>query len=575
MSGGPRMALEMRLRLPEPGSFEGLLRSVRLEVAALVRLSRRPATEPYRSAGVYRFDDPDPGHAGAFGTCYTASSMAVAFAESVIHESGRFAGGSYEVPATELPERSVIRFASERRKSPMLADLTGAALKSLALNHDISASADYTASQARARAIHGASTRRDGIRYGFRQMNKGFAYATFRRRSLETNCRKYCIFTQLSLHCIGGILNQLLPKSLFSLANALVAAEQTRRGLGLAANLLGSPAISPIRGGLLGLGLATPPQTNIISGLSSLGVAAEVPKWIFVTKRFKTFQDNLALTSNHVTDGETKYKGVVSRLNAAYWGHNSEITNSFLVGSWAKGTQVRPPRDVDLYFLLPIKVYKRFEGYAAGVNKQSALLQEVKSKLLASYPTTSIKGDGPVVLAGFTSYNVEIVPAFVYNNDEHSYYVCDTKSGGSYKKTMPLYEVDAVNAADGRNSHNVRRLIRMLKAWQTSCSVPIKSFYLELLAIEFLDKCEWRNNDYYYYDWISRDFFKWMITKANTHLWTPGTYELLWLGEAWKSRAESAYARAIKACNFERANDMANAGDEWQKIYGFDIPKYV
>jgi hypothetical protein len=41
-----------------------------------------------------------------FGTCYTASSIEVAFAESVIHESGRFVGGSYEVPAAELTERS-------------------------------------------------------------------------------------------------------------------------------------------------------------------------------------------------------------------------------------------------------------------------------------------------------------------------------------------------------------------------------------------------------------------------------------------------------------------------------------
>jgi hypothetical protein len=93
------------LRLPEPDSFEDLLRPARIEVASLVRLSRHLATEPYWSAGVYRFDDPDPGRASAFGTCYTASSIEVAFAESVIHECGRFVGGSYEVPAAELTER--------------------------------------------------------------------------------------------------------------------------------------------------------------------------------------------------------------------------------------------------------------------------------------------------------------------------------------------------------------------------------------------------------------------------------------------------------------------------------------
>ena len=159
------MSLEMRLRLPEPGSFEDLLRPVRVELASLVRLSRHPATEPFWSAGVYRFDDPEPSRAGAFGSCYTASSIEVAFAESVIHESGRFVDGSYEVPAAELTERSVVRFACDRRKSLVLADLTGAALKSLGLNNDISASADYTTSKAWAQAIHGASSRWDGIRY--------------------------------------------------------------------------------------------------------------------------------------------------------------------------------------------------------------------------------------------------------------------------------------------------------------------------------------------------------------------------------------------------------------------------
>jgi len=179
------MAPEVRLRLPEPGSFEDLLRPVRIQIASLVRLSRHPASEPYWSTGVYRFDAPDPDRAGAFGTCYTASNVEVAFAESVVHECGRFVGGSYEVPTAELTERLVVRFTCERRKTLVLADLTGAALKSLGLNNDISASADYSASQAWAQAIHGASPRWDGIRYVSRQMNKGFAYAIFERSGLR------------------------------------------------------------------------------------------------------------------------------------------------------------------------------------------------------------------------------------------------------------------------------------------------------------------------------------------------------------------------------------------------------
>ncbi len=175
----------MPLRLPEPGSFEGLLRPIRVEVASLVRLSRHPDTEPYWSSGVHRFDDPHPGRVGEFGTCYTAGSIEVAFAESVIHASGRFVGGAYELPCAELTERSVVRFVCDRRKTLVLADLTGAALKALGLNNDISASADYSVSQAWAQAIHDADTRWHGIRYVSRQMNQGFACAIFERSRLR------------------------------------------------------------------------------------------------------------------------------------------------------------------------------------------------------------------------------------------------------------------------------------------------------------------------------------------------------------------------------------------------------
>lgn len=341
-------------------------------------------------------------------------------------------------------------------------------------------------------------------------------------------------------------------------------------------NTAASPTPAPTGLGLLAQAMVAQPQNTLLTGLASLATQpADPQKWIYVTARFKTFQDNLALTASQVEDGERKYKGVVSCLNAAYWGHNSETLNAFLIGSWAKDTRIRPPRDVDLYFLLPLPVYQRFESYAQSVNKQSALLQEVKGKLLASYPSSSIKGDGPVVLAGFTSYNVEIVPAFLFNADDRSYYVCDTKSGGRYMTTKPLHEVDAIEAADVRNNCNVRPLIRMLKCWQACCSVPIKSFYLELLAIEFLDQWKYKDRSYFFYDWMCRDFFTWLVTKANSFVMTPGTWDIIWIGEAWKSRAENAGGRALKACDYERANDMLNAGDEWQKIFGTDIPRIV
>ena len=315
-----------------------------------------------------------------------------------------------------------------------------------------------------------------------------------------------------------------------------------------------------------------PPTSALASAL--LAATAQPALWIYLIPRFRTFLANLELTAAQQEDGATKIAGVISCLNSAYYAHNSTIDNAFLVGSWAKGTRTRPPRDIDLYFLLPPAVYYRFEAYAPGVNRQSALLQEVKSKLTAKYGSSTIKGDGPVVLASFLSYSVEVVPAFRLD-EVRSFYACDTKDGGSYMTTKPLHDIDAIAAADQRNAGNVRPLIRMLKAWQAWCGVPLKSFYLELLAIDFMDQCAWKNQGLLYYDWICRDFFKWMVSRAGTYVVHPGTHEVTLIGDAWKSRAESAYARADKAADLERVNKMVEAGDEWQKIFGPQVPRTV
>ena len=69
-----------------------------------------------------------------------------------------------------------------------------------------------------------------------------------------------------------------------------------------------------------------------------------------------------------------------------------------------------------------------------------------------------------------------------------------------------------------------------------------------------------------------RDFFTFMVGRANGHVYVPGTYEPLSLGDAWRSRAETARDRAVKACEYERQGQGHPAGAEWQKIFGSYIP---
>ena len=111
--------------------------------------------------------------------------------------------------------------------------------------------------------------------------------------------------------------------------------------------------------------------------------------------------------------------------------------------------------------------------------------------------------------------------------------------------------------------------------WQAHCNVTLKSFCIELVAAEYLQQCKWGKESYFWYDWITRDFFAYLYWKANRYVFVPGTHEMIWLGDEWQSRAETAYNRAVKACGYEYNDWIGMAGKEWQKIFGDQVPQTV
>jgi Second Messenger Oligonucleotide or Dinucleotide Synthetase domain len=332
---------------------------------------------------------------------------------------------------------------------------------------------------------------------------------------------------------------------------------------------------NPLTGGFVP---PVPPVNNLLAPFSPapsvLSLLAQPPathRWFFVRQRFTQFLANLNLTVGQIGDGVTKHSGVVATLNRAYRGVSEGATHCVLIGSWGKGTQVRPPRDIDLLFILPVEVYYRFQQRQGNV--QSQLLQEVRDVLRATYPTTGIRGDGQVVTIPFGTYQVEVAPAFLRQGG--GYLVCDTHFGGRYKHVDPDAELAALTATDTYYNGNVRKLTRLLKQWQQYCNVPIKSFHLEAAIKGLLPKVTYSGNDEFWFDWLARDAFAHLIGCANGSFIIPVTGETISVGDQWLSRAQSAYERAVKACDYEYNNEQYLAGVEWQKIFGTMIPAIV
>jgi hypothetical protein len=293
--------------------------------------------------------------------------------------------------------------------------------------------------------------------------------------------------------------------------------------------------------------------------------------WKGVYQRFQQFHSNALLTQSQIDDGLVKQGGVRACLNRHYWPGNEPLANSLIIGSWGKSTQVRPPYDIDVLFVLPYAVYRRFEGYTG--NRQSALLQEVKGVLEGTYSQTNIGGDGQVVVVEFDKIIIEVAPAILLDNGR--YWICDTNDGGRYKTVDPRAELDRLDGIDSANFHNLRPVIRFAKVWKEYCNAPLPSYQIEMVADDFVRQCQWRDKDWFYYDWIMRDFFAFLLTRVNGTATFPGTGETVPIGDAWESRAASALEHARKACDWEHYDYVVTAGEEWQKIFGTMIPRSV
>lgn len=336
---------------------------------------------------------------------------------------------------------------------------------------------------------------------------------------------------------------------------------------------LGAPTASP-QTSLLTQPIARPLHALTVPSSqapAAPSAAMAKPQWIHVVRRFDRLIEAININYDEVSDGMKKLGRVISSLNRCYYDLSSESANMLVLGSWAKQTRVRPFSDIDVLFIMPYEVYQRFENRLG--NRQSQMLQEVRANLKGTYPRTDIRGDGQVVIVNVDGVTIEVVPAILLQDGR--YWICDTNNEGRYKLADPASELKALQTADTVCKGNARQLTRLLKKWQIENSVPIKAFQFERLVTEFLVQWEHNQRDGFWWDWMMRDFFLFMLGRANGFVTMPGTGELVALGADWLPKARAAYASALKACIYEQGNFEALAGTAWQEIFGNAVPVTV
>jgi len=286
---------------------------------------------------------------------------------------------------------------------------------------------------------------------------------------------------------------------------------------------------------------------------------------------FGTFGGNI-----QVQNGETissRYRAITRRLNTDFWTTTSDTAHSLYVGSFGRTTAINGFSDLDMIFRLPYSYYENYDRYMS--NGQSAMLQDVKKSLQKTYPSTDIGGDGQVVVISFTDgITFEIVPAFV--NKDGSYTYPDSNSGGRWRLTNPQPEIEAIRARNVSCNNNLVPLCRMTRSWKRQWGVPIGGLLIDTLAYQFIENYVHRDKSYLYYDYMSRDFFKWMADQnSQQEYWkAPGSGQHVKGKGLFQYKATRCYNISVEAIEHETATPKRewSAKQKWREIYGTSFP---
>lgn len=285
-----------------------------------------------------------------------------------------------------------------------------------------------------------------------------------------------------------------------------------------------------------------------------------------ISTKFSNFCSAIRIPTKVVSNITYRYGRMTKQLNKDYWDTESEASHSLYVGSYGRDTEIHTS-DIDMLFRLPYGVYERINAHSG--NGQSALLAEVRDSLKKTYGTTHISGDGQIIKINFDDgVSFEILPCFINKNDSYTY--PDSNDGGKWRTTNPKPEIEAIRKLNNSSNGNLKNLCRMARAWKEKWSVPMGGLLIDTLAYQFLKDWEHNDKSYTYYDWMTRDFFKFLKDQdeKKTYWLAPGSGQYVWKKGDFHWKAVRAYNIALEAINYEEREMPHSANGKWREIYG-------
>lgn len=282
-----------------------------------------------------------------------------------------------------------------------------------------------------------------------------------------------------------------------------------------------------------------------------------------ISQIFQDFLSNIKVSNEEQIT--LRYQEITCALNKKFRDTESKTSNQLQVGSYGRWTAIKGISDLDMLYIMPSS---KWDDYKNG--GQSKLLKETKDAILARYPRTTVFVDRLVVCVQYTNFHVEVQP--VFKQEDGSYKYPDTTGGGSWNITKPQAELDEMQSMNNAKNRNLRRLCKMARAWKNKHGVGIGGLLIDTLAYNFMKSTtDYDDKSYLYYDWLSRDFFKFLADQPDRdHYQALGSNQDVKVKARFQDAAKEAYDLCLEAIVLG-TDDKAYS--KWRMIYGRQFPK--
>lgn len=248
------------------------------------------------------------------------------------------------------------------------------------------------------------------------------------------------------------------------------------------------------------------------------------------------------------------------------------IAGSFLQGSFARKTMLKPLKDVDIVCLLPAYLWEQLRG----PDGPGRAMESFKAPIVERWPDVQFDvGDEPSGKAlrltlSDVDFTIDLVPAFDTDND---YVLIGDRFEGTWELSNTRIQLKRVSdrnqATDGRFVHQVREVKALTKHHEELdfvSGIVVESLAYAVIGRKMLDKNAVTAVLEYAQDAVKGPVLEPAGEDDVTTKWTGEERETAVRMYADASR------KASEAFRLERAGDMDRAIGVWHSLFGDAFP---